>query len=1113
MPERYERPYWDAPRERYDQRTATSPVSPYTRSREPSGGWRDPNIMATRIFEPSASWKHNNGMNGGGGSNGFMPTITVAGGLGLHNLYMTTDIIDLVTTKRLMHATDIPRIVQIMIKTLQAIVATLILARPVAHKGTYEGASLEGDHTHAPPTIIGRIRDHGPEIFRAAANLALAHAPVLAGIHEGVLGLSRVYDLAAARQRSSFANRYTDSEASTPAQRHSPPFTQTRNGTKNNTHVTGTSVNVGKRQPQASSHLNPHHPALLSRSPSHSSIASSRETSVKPTEHSADNADTSSAPVTVDVKQSHSPVELASQCPPQTDGTAILPQDLKVAGPCPATETPPTAVKEEKPSERDFIEEVEMQDVMPDKASDPVAVDIPVAQDTLPQAQDASANDSDNDIEIIEKGESSQNTADAGSIGAERRDSPNIIAQPSLVATKVVPDFGPEDIPNMADATTVREALRVVVMTRLLADRQTRAERVEPILATNLQLPRYPHEKVTSERPMPEVLIKEVMHPAGARAQSRDEMYRSMHDSLVEKFEARQTALKDKVQRLREEYLSLHEKWVDHCARLDEQARMKQGANASDTPILPSVLPPATGRTTRRSAATMGDAVRSDFEMEQIIASIGYDEATDPNQLCVRNLAIIPDMISVTHGQVDYVFDDNNLRVDNPAEYYAPDTGIHDWTEEEKQVFLDKFAAQPKQFGAIAKALPNKTAAQCVDFYYLHKKVNIDFRNVVAMNAPGKKGKRRTGKRKGNSLMADIRKHDAEVGPSTRGKGRRTAAATVASLKSREGRRVGEDTPTTATPTPEPESRPRRRRAAASAISSKPSSLAIVTNEQEEEGTEDPESISRPTKRAKRTRKVKSAAIVDDGSEGEGKSAEPESHTRRRNIAVWTDDDKELFVKLLGQHGDDFKRISASMPNKTTAQVHNFYRNNIDKLGLREIARNAPRTSPEPSQPRESPPMASLPPDDEDSAARDVQSAATSVSVTPVPTDSTAGQTVPIHRRDLSTMFPYNNYTTPYGASTTVPMSVYSTAPKGYNPGYGAVAYGSYGASAPPGVYPNGAYASTRSAYYPYPYSYTVPAGPYSSATTNGTPPVASPTTAPPNPYTDPRYYPYPPSS
>ena len=149
--------------------------------------------------------------------------------------------------------------------------------------------------------------------------------------------------------------------------------------------------------------------------------------------------------------------------------------------------------------------------------------------------------------------------------------------------------------------------------------------------------------------------------------------------------------------------------------------------------------------------------------------------------------------------------------------------------------------------------------------------------------------------------------------------------------------------------------------------------------------------------------------------------------------------------------------------------------------------------------------------DDDDSAARDVQSAATSVSVTPVPTDPAAGQTVPMQRRDLSALYAYNNYTTPYGASAAVPMSVYSAASKGYHTsGYGAVAYGSYGPSAPPpGVYPNSAYGSTRSAYYPYPYSYNVPAAPYGgTATTNGTPPTTSPTV----PYTDPRYYPYPPS-
>ncbi|KAL0579335.1 DNA-binding protein snt1 [Marasmius crinis-equi] len=1111
-----------------------SPASPYTRSREPSGGWRDPNVMATRIFEPSDSWKQNQRLSGGASAlhpNVSMRMIIVAADLGHHtlNTKRIDTIAEIPTMEMLQHATDTPPIVPNMIKRLRIIDRARILAPLIGQPDPLGEAVLEEDPNHAPPIVTAPphvpVRDHAPGLSRAP-HPGLVHTPVLAVSHEEALGLARVYDLEAHVRilGSSLAKRYIDSEASTPARFASPPVAQGRSGMKSITKSTGVnSVNTEKIQPQkASNGLRPNstRPSLLSRSPSHSSIASSRETSVKPSAPMAIEADTSVPSPATDVKNSALLSKSESECPPQPKESTVLPQDLKEAGPCSIPEVP-TNRKTDDTTERDRVPEVKAQGLPTDKEIQPMEEATPGGRDKLSQTQAI-----ENGTAMTVNGLSSQHsTTNASGVegGDSRSHTPPPISQPPTSQThtvlQLVPDFGPEDIPNMADATSVREALRVVVMTRLLADRQTRVERVEPILVTNLSLPRYPHDKITADKPAPELLIAEVMHPEGARARARNETRKLMNTGLVEKFEARQAALKNKVQRLKEEYLSLHEKWIEHCARLDEQAKAKQGTNPPETPNLNSVLPPATGRTTRRSAATMGDAVRSDFEMEQIIASIGYDEATDPNQLCVRNLAAIPDMISVTHGQVDYVYDDNNLRVDNPAEYYAPDTGIHDWTEEEKQVFLDKFAAYPKQFGIIAKYLPNKTAAQCVDFYYLHKKVNIDFRNVVAMNAPGRKGKRRTGKRKGGTLLADIRKHDAEVGPTTRGKGKRTTTATSVSLEVKKSRKVGpEDTPTTATPTPEPESRPRRRRAAASSGISGKSSLAVVTTEVEEEAaTEDTESISRPAKRAKRSRKVKSAAIVnDDGSEGESKSTEAETTGRRRNIAVWSDDDKDLFLKLLGQHGDDFKRISASMPNKTTAQVTNFYRNNLDKLGLREIVKNAPRTSPVPASQRlNSPLMASLPLDDDDAVARDAQSAATSVSATPVPPDAAAlGQPVPMHRRELSSVSGYSSYTTPYGAPApnTVPMSVYANAPKPYHTsGYGAVAYGTYGASTP-GVYPNGAYASTRSAYYPYPYSYTVPAGPYAGSTPNF---AAAPnttntaTSGTPNPYADPRYYPY----
>ena len=361
------------------------------------------------------------------------------------------------------------------------------------------------------------------------------------------------------------------------------------------------------------------------------------------------------------------------------------------------------------------------------------------------------------------------------------------------------------EIPPLSDAKSKADALRIVVMTRLLCDHQSREERIDPVLMANLSIASPPEVHPTSNPGM--LLIK---MNTGQPLLNRMSSFAATRPSIVMYLEQRQALVSDKIARLREEYLSLHENWVAHCTALNEQ----QKTLASEHEMQHG------GRTTRRSTA-ITDAVRSDFEMEQIIASLGNDDATDPNHLSMRNLAKVPDMISVVNGKVDYLFDDTADRVENPGEYFASDTGIGVWTEAEKKIYLDKFAAHPKQFGIIADALPNKTAGQCVDYYYLHKKRLINFRQVVSQFAPNKRKRRGMGKRKGNGLLADIAMHDAEV---HRDSGS-TPASTPAVSRVPRGRRLAqarappsvrnavqfEVTPTS-TPTPEPETRPRRRR-------------------------------------------------------------------------------------------------------------------------------------------------------------------------------------------------------------------------------------------------------------------------------------------------------------
>jgi len=328
-----------------------------------------------------------------------------------------------------------------------------------------------------------------------------------------------------------------------------------------------------------------------------------------------------------------------------------------------------------------------------------------------------------------------------------------VTPSPRRVEVRVGVDYAAAIVAEQRDSTppvetTLRDALIHVVASRAIHDHHRRDERVAPILLSNLSIAEPPPDgDGPTTTPAQEFM-------ESSRIEQREKQRRERLPSGFLFVKERREAVDKKVAGLKAEYLELQSKWLEHCAKLDEEAR----ANSPEDTIT------ASGRTTRRSAATLGDAVRSDLEMEQIIATLGNEDLTDANHLSMRNAATLPDMISVSRGYVDFTYDDTNNVVLDAPEFYRQRTGIDDWTEEEKQVFLKAYAAYPKQFGIIADSLPNKTTAQCVLFYYLHKKKHIDFRKVIQHYAPKtRKGGRRTDKQRGNALLADIMRHDAEV--------------------------------------------------------------------------------------------------------------------------------------------------------------------------------------------------------------------------------------------------------------------------------------------------------------------------------------------------------------
>ncbi|CAL1699223.1 unnamed protein product [Somion occarium] len=507
---------------------------------------------------------------------------------------------------------------------------------------------------------------------------------------------------------------------------------------------------------------------------------------------------------------------------------------------------------------------------------------------------------------------------------------------------------------------SLHEALQMIVMMRLRCDRQTREERVDPVLLANRSIAEPPRPyKPDSLLRSDSAVVQEIVE--GPSRKFLENSYAEHKPSLEVRFAQRQADLNEKLQRIREEYLSLHERWLVHCAKLDEVAKAGALEEAAAT----------AGRTTRRSTTTLGDAVRSDLEMEQIIASLGNEELTDATHLGARNAAVIPDMVSATKGDIEYIYDDTNNEVLDPRTFFAPRTGFKDWTEEEKKIFLEKYAQYPKQFGIIADFLPDKTPAQCVTYYYLHKKKHIDFRKVVSSYTVGKRrrGGRRAPKKRGNALLSDILKRDAEVSREptpTTSAGRRTkpVVATTGEGKKPVGRRQTshlEDTPTpTSTPDPEGETRRKRRRVTTARAQAALEQEAVLDEIEEQE--------SKLLKRGRRGRKPKAAAEITsaDSTATPSEGYHPVQQTRfidqtemiarrkaQQAAGVWSEEDKAQFLTLLSQYGDDFKRIAASMPNKTTIQVSAFYKCNQAELNLAHVAASAPKRSPSPEGTRE----------------------------------------------------------------------------------------------------------------------------------------------------------------
>lgn len=252
--------------------------------------------------------------------------------------------------------------------------------------------------------------------------------------------------------------------------------------------------------------------------------------------------------------------------------------------------------------------------------------------------------------------------------------------------------------------------------------------------------------------------------------------HEQIQDAIMEGLITHRKEVFAKENDLKRKFNEYYDEWSERCALLDATSTRKRKGGSGEpiehrdrSPLPPVQGAEPSGTTRRRGGAAVGDVVRSEAEMEQVLRDLReQEEAADAlAKLDGPKEAEVPNMIIDTHDQLH--FQDTNRLLRTREEiltaynYYKP---ADDWTPEEQEVFIEAYINNPKQWYKIAAEVKTRDTKACILHYYMTKKAE---KYKERMNR-GKRRKRR-GRTQGEknrtrqaALMADLGKGNTTPG-------------------------------------------------------------------------------------------------------------------------------------------------------------------------------------------------------------------------------------------------------------------------------------------------------------------------------------------------------------
>ncbi|KAJ7532477.1 hypothetical protein O6H91_13G005100 [Diphasiastrum complanatum] len=211
------------------------------------------------------------------------------------------------------------------------------------------------------------------------------------------------------------------------------------------------------------------------------------------------------------------------------------------------------------------------------------------------------------------------------------------------------------------------------------------------------------------------------------------EFHQRSKEELKEQLERHKKVLRFKEQLLAFRYQALSKSWKQEQFGMTKKKHRSKAVQKYDTEQRNGYMlnnQRSSSRLQLLSSGTAKDDTLSD-ELPSI-KKFSFQSRSEKGSLKM------PAMIIDEKERLSRRFVTRNALVEDPVASEQERKTLNPWTLEEEKVFLEKLCVFSKNFAKIASYLPQKTVADCIEFYYSKKKLG-DFEKVLRRQKQPKK--------------------------------------------------------------------------------------------------------------------------------------------------------------------------------------------------------------------------------------------------------------------------------------------------------------------------------------------------------------------------------------